>query len=86
MAAATKNFHLPLPAQLYAELQQVAEASGQPATRLAQDYVRRGLDEERRRARREAIAVYATQVAGSRDDLDPELEAAGLELLRGTRR
>jgi hypothetical protein len=39
---------------------------------------------------REAIAAYAAGAAGSRDDLDPDLEAAALEVfhprLRARRR
>ena len=40
------------------------------------------LRHQRRVAVREAIAAYAAGAAGSREDLDPNLEAASLEALR----
>jgi len=40
------------------------------------------LRQKRKAAVREAIAVYAAEIAGSRDDLDLELEAASLEQWR----
>ncbi len=39
------------------------------------------LREQVRRARHEAIAAYAAEMAGTEFDLDPELEAAGIESL-----
>jgi hypothetical protein len=38
------------------------------------------LDPDRKAMIREAIAVYATEVAGTRDDLDDSLETAALEV------
>jgi hypothetical protein len=81
MNSATKNFHLPLPQKLYDDLRAAAREAEQPTTRLAQELVRVGLAEWRRVRRRDQIAAYARQVAGSRDDLDPELEQAGLVAL-----
>jgi hypothetical protein len=43
--------------------------------------VRAGLNEWHRARRREQIAAYARPVAGSSEDLDPELERAGVEAL-----
>jgi len=43
------------------------------------------LRQQRKAALHEAIATYAAEVAGSLDDLDPELEAASLELWRPRR-
>jgi hypothetical protein len=81
MNSATKNFHLPLPDALYEELRTAARELDQPATKLAQELVRVGLVEWRRTRRRQQIAMYARQVAGSHDDLDPELERAGVTAL-----
>ena len=81
MTSATKNFHLPLPAALYDELRAAAREADQPATRFAQELMRAGLNEWHRARRREQIAAYARQVAGSSEDLDPELERAGVESL-----
>jgi hypothetical protein len=81
MSPAIKNFHLPLPEGLYDELRAAAKDADQPATRFAQDLVRAGLDEWRRARRRQEISAYARQVAGSADDLDPDLERAGVQSL-----
>jgi hypothetical protein len=85
MNSATKNFHLPLPAELYDELRSTAREVGQPATRFAQELMRVGLDEWRRVRRRQQIAMYARQVAGTAEDLDPELERAGISSLADER-
>lgn len=76
-----KNFHLPLPEALYATLREEAERAQVPATVMAREALDGWLRERRRRARREAIAVYASEMAGTMFDLDPELERAGLEQL-----
>jgi hypothetical protein len=81
MASATKNFHLPMPEELYDELRSAAREVDQPATRFAQALMRAGLDDWRRTRRRLAVAAYARQVAGSTEDLDPELERAGIQAL-----
>ena len=81
MSSATKNFHLPLPEALYEELRSAAREADQPATRFAQELMRAGLDEWHRARRRAQIAAYARQIAGSDEDLDPELERAGVESL-----
>jgi hypothetical protein len=81
MNSARKNFHLPLPPELYDELRSTAREVGQPTTRLAQELMRVGLDEWRRVRRRQQIAMYARQAAGSTEDLDPDLERAGISSL-----
>jgi hypothetical protein len=40
--------------------------------------------EVNRKARREAIAAYAKEMAGTDLDLDPDLESAGIEYLAKT--
>jgi hypothetical protein len=81
MSPATKNFHLPLPEALYEQLRSAAKEADQPATKFAQDLVQVGLDQWRRAHRRQQIAAYAQQVAGSSQDLDRELEHAGITTL-----
>jgi hypothetical protein len=81
MTSATKNFHLPLPEALYDELRAAAREVDQPATRFAQELMRAGLHEWRRARRRQQIVAYAHQVADSSEDLEPELEAAGIDSL-----
>ena len=53
-----------------------------PATAIARYAIESWLRHQRRAAVREAIAAYAADVAGSREDLDPDLEAASLEAWR----
>jgi predicted transcriptional regulator len=81
-----RNFHLPLPESLYRRLREAAERTNQPATALARYAIDRWLREHRKVLVREAIAAYAADVAGTRDDLDETLESAALEALRETRR
>jgi hypothetical protein len=79
MPKTVRNFHLPLPAPLYRRLQDAAARANQPATTVARYALDHWLREHRRSVVREAIAAYAAEVGGTRDDLDPALEAASLE-------
>jgi predicted transcriptional regulator len=76
-----RNFHLPLPDDLYARLRAEAERTKQPATMLARQAIEAWLGQRRRAAIHKAISAYAAQHAGSHADLDPVLESAALELL-----
>ena len=80
---ATKNFHLPLPQGVYEALREEAAALRQPATVVAREAIEAWLRERKRAGVREAIATYALEHAGTATDLDPSLERASLELLRG---
>jgi predicted transcriptional regulator len=82
MTKPVRNFHLPLPEPLYRQLQDVAARANRPATAVARYAIESWLRHQRRAAVREAIAAYAAGAAGSREDLDPNLEAASLEALR----
>ena len=81
-----RNFHLPLPEELYHRLRSQAAAAGQPATVVARHAIEAWLRQRRRSAIHEAIAAYATKAAGTLDDLDPALEAASLEHLAAEER
>jgi len=81
MASATKTLRLLLPEALYAELRSAARETRRPTTRFAQQLVRTNLDQWRRASRRQEIAAYARQVAGSSEDLDRDLERAGIKSL-----
>ena len=74
-----KNFHLPLPEQTYLGLRAEAERTGVPATTLAREAVDGWLRQQGRKARHDAIAAYAKKVAGTRLDLDADLESAAVE-------
>ena len=80
-SSATSNFHLPLPAPLHARLRAVAKQQHRPATQLAKQAIEYWLEKQERLALHEEISSYATQSAGSSDDLDEQLQAAGLEHL-----
>ena len=76
-----KNFHLPLPEETYSYLRAEAERARVPATILAREAIDVWLRQQRRLVRRDAIAAYAAEMAGTRFDLDPDLESAGIEHL-----
>jgi hypothetical protein len=78
-----KNFHLPLPDQVYHQLKAEAERSRMPATSMARHAIQSWLAARKKTARREAIAAYAAEMAGTEFDLDPELEAASAQLFAG---
>jgi hypothetical protein len=80
---AIKNFHLPLPRSVYDALREEAVRLNRPATVVARDAIEAWLAERRRASVREAIATYAIAHAGTPADLDPALERASLEELRG---
>lgn len=80
--ALARHLNVPLEEDLYLRLRAEAERTGRPATRIVREAIERFLEDTRRLAVHEAIASYAAAVAGTRDDLDPELEAAAVELLR----
>jgi hypothetical protein len=77
-----KNFHLPLPEQTYANLRAAAERMQVPATTLAREAVDWWLRQQFRKARQDAIAAYALEMAGADFDLDSDLESAAIEHLR----
>jgi predicted DNA-binding protein len=78
---ALKNFHLPLPEELYDELRREAEREQVPATTLAREALEHWLREKRRQDLRRAIEGYAVEVAGTGEDFDEALEAASVEHL-----
>ena len=88
MKAATKskNFHVPLPEDVYLSLKRVAEVSKTPATQLARDAISRWLKEEEKNALSMQISEYAKRNAGSADDLDSDLEKASIEHLLGKKK
>jgi hypothetical protein len=76
-----KNFHLPLPERTYTDLRAEAERAQVPATALAREAIDWWLRQQLRKARHDRIAAYAAEMAGTDLDLDPDLEAAGIEHL-----
>ena len=76
-----KNFHVPLPEQTYDNLRAEAERMQVPATTLAREAVDWWLRQQFRKARQNAIAAYAAEMAGTDFDLDSDLESAAIERL-----
>lgn len=79
-----RNFHLPLPERTYALLRAEAERAQLPATTLAREAIDSWLKDQTRKARHEAIAAFAAEMAGTELDLDRGLESAGVEHLART--
>ncbi len=78
-----KNFHLPLPSDIYQNLQTTAKRLRKPATHVARQALETWLKEQRAAAIHEEIMAYATKSAGTADDLDKVLEDAAVVHLLG---
>jgi predicted transcriptional regulator len=78
-----RNFHIPLPQNLYASLREEARKRGRPATSVARQAIEDWLRQRQRMELAESIASYAAKQAGTGADLDSGLEEAGLETFRG---
>ncbi len=78
---AIRNFHLPLPDRVYKKLRKEAEKLNRPATALAREAIEKWLEQRYKQALREAISDYARRYAGTRVDLDEQLEEASVEHL-----
>lgn len=78
MKKAMKNFHVPLPRDLYAGLHGEAQREGRAATELVREAIEAMMNRRRRLMLAASIAEYAAQRAGTADDLDPALERTGV--------
>jgi predicted transcriptional regulator len=79
-----KNLHVPLPPELHSALRQQSKRLKTPATALARTAIEDWLYRSRRAEIAEQLRGYAAAVAGTGEDLDEELAAAGEEELFGT--
>ena len=79
-----QNFHLPLSPKLYAELKEQAQERGQPATELARDALESYLRQLRIQKIGAELEAYVDAVAGTRDDFDPDVAAAGADVICAT--
>lgn len=75
--------HIPIPESVHAVLMAHAKATGESATALARQAIERLVKDIQREERRARIAAFAAEYAGTAWDLDPELEAAGIEVILG---
>ena len=80
-AAARRNFHVPLPDDLYRALQEEAEQAQRPAKALTREAIAYWVELRRQTRIDQAILAYAEAEAGTPADLDPAFEAASLEVL-----
>lgn len=79
----TRNFHLPLPDEIYQSIRAEAQRRRRPATVLVREVLEQWLARQRAEGLHAEIANYATKHAGTHVDLDLQLEAAGIEALTG---
>ncbi len=73
-----RNFHVPLPEDLYGRLREEASRTKKPATVLARYAIEDWLEQRKKVELREAIAAYAARNAGTEHDLDEDLEEASV--------
>jgi hypothetical protein len=80
-AASYRNFHVPLPDEIYRALRSEAALRRRAATALVREAVEDRLERRRAEALHADIADYAARHAGTPADLDQALEAAGIDAL-----
>ena len=73
-----RNFHLPLPSEVYQSLQTTAKRLRKPATQVARQAVEAWLKERHAGVIDEEISAYANKCAGTAHDLDGDLEDAAV--------
>jgi predicted DNA-binding protein len=78
---ALKNCHIPLPNNLYSRLKKEAKQSKQPVTKLVRYAVESWLEQQQSLMIEEELTKYVNSCAGSKHDLDPDLEAASIDHL-----
>lgn len=78
---AKKNLHVPLLPELHGALKRQSEQMSVPTTALAREAIEEWLERRRRAEIAEQLREYAEMVAGTQDDLDEALAAAGEEEL-----
>jgi hypothetical protein len=73
------NLHIPFPPALYKELRAESKRHHLPATKLVREAVRLWLLQQKTTSLNRAITEYASQCAGTKFDLDRDLEAATID-------
>ncbi len=77
-----KKMNLPLPPQLHTALFGEARRRRMPTTRLVRSVLEEWVQDQEREREAAEIRRFAAEFGGTELDLDPELEEAGLEVLR----
>jgi predicted DNA-binding protein len=77
---AKQNFHVPLPIETYERLRLEAQHANRPATELARVAIERALQELEDERVYKTLRAYAEAMCGTSDDIDPEWQAASMEI------
>ncbi len=78
---ARRNLHVPLTDDLYARLHAEAKRRGEAATQVAREAISTFLAQRERAAIDAAVEAFARRWAGTKVDLDPDIERLGIESL-----
>jgi predicted DNA-binding protein len=76
-----RNFHVPLPQELYNKLRNEAKERKQPATQIVRLVLENWFKQREQELLHQQIAAWASENAGSSFDLDEQLEEASVEHL-----
>jgi len=76
-----KNFHVPLPIELYELLKENAKDQSMPATKVVRRLIEHWIELRKRKKIQEEFSSFARKYAGSEYDLDEDLERMSLEVL-----
>ncbi len=75
------HLHLPLSEELSNRLRRVAQCTKQSSTTLAREAINLFLKDQEKKLLHQQIASYAAACAGTKEDIDKELEAASISVL-----
>lgn len=75
------NLHISFPQALYRELKAESKLHKVPTTKLVREAVEIWLKRKKAATLEKSIIEYALQCAGTKDDLDEDLEEASLEVI-----
>jgi len=76
-----RNFHVPLPDELYNLLHYEAKKSNLPATELVRNAIVSMLKERERNYIDQSLTEYALKYGGTEFDLSKDMECASIEFL-----
>lgn len=81
MSETPKNFHLPLPENLYDSLKEMSRQLNMSITKIAKQTLEKSVRQWEKEIRHQQIVQFAEQFGGTEYDLDPALENASIESL-----
>ena len=77
----SRNVHIPLPKSTYLQLKKEAKHSKQPVTKVVRYAIEQWLEQRQAQVIEEELTEYVSTYAGTKQDLDPDLEKASIEHL-----